>query len=66
MSETLNWIDASKDVPDENQTVLMFMPGADEPVWLGYLDEGTWKLADGMDTDTVVSHWCELPEGPKA
>jgi hypothetical protein len=68
----MNWIDASKELPDDEQVVLVHTPGASEPVWLGYvsweydIQEGVpWYLIDGSEPRYPVKHWMPLPEGPK-
>lgn len=58
-----HWISTDTALPDEDLTVLVYAPDADEPVWLGYLSEGLWYCADGMPL--AVTHWRDLPCGPE-
>lgn len=59
--ELLKWVDDG--LPDADETVLMFMPDADEQVWPGYYagDDG-WLLADGMPAPKVTK-WAPMPTG---
>jgi hypothetical protein len=54
-------------LPDDDRTVLIYMPQASEPVWLGYLscESGEWCLVEGFEPDHSVTHWMWLPEGPR-
>jgi hypothetical protein len=67
--EEIVWIDATGDRPDDDVTVLIFAPNADEPVWPGYCctdDSGTlWFWADGSEIHDRVSHYAEMPAGPR-
>lgn len=64
MSETITWR-AECDRPDANMVVLVHCPTETDPVWLGYWDDNdaTWRTCDGMLLE--VSHWAEVPAGPK-
>lgn len=63
-AETLHWRDAEGDPPDDEATVLIHMPGADEPVWMGYREDGRWYVVDGWEAlDHPVVRWAELPSG---
>lgn len=66
MTETLTWHPAAE-LPDSDTTVLIFVPDADETVWPGYWDaeDGRWCYADTMPVNWKVTHWADLPEGPK-
>ena len=61
------WICADKQLPDSEETVLLYMPDAEcEPVWPGYFDhygDMEWRLADGMPAGRVT-HWMPFPEPP--
>lgn len=50
------------DVPDDEMTVMLCCPTADEPVWPGYLVNGVWHWADGTEVVGVVTGWQHLPE----
>lgn len=64
----MKWIDASEALPDDCETVLLYMPTAEsEPVWPGYYEyygNDGWLLADGMPAPEVT-HWCHFPEPPE-
>lgn len=64
----MGWIDANEQMPDADETVLLFMPDADgEPVWPGYFQcygDSSWALADGMPAGRVT-HWMHFPEAPE-
>lgn len=68
--ENILWIPVRDRLPDPEITVLIFHPSADEPVWLGYLDEDDdghfWRWADGrrVEAADAVTHWADLPAGP--
>ena len=60
--------------PDASTTVLLYMPKADEPVWLGYLEVYTdpdglqlWRDVSGVGLRGRFrpTHWAHLPEPPK-
>lgn len=62
----MEWINADKSLPDESETVLLYMPDSvSEPVWPGYFDGYTdgWLLADGMPAGRVT-HWMQFPDVP--
>ena len=65
LSEIIEWHDATKDLPDEDTTVLI-IAGGDVEAWPGYLDGDTWRVADGMPVDTPVIYWAHLPQGPQS
>jgi hypothetical protein len=60
--ECTGWIPCSQALPDSDLTVMIHHPEEDEPVWLGYHDGETWRMADG--TRCSVTHWMPLPEPP--
>ena len=66
--ETLVWYSADAP-PDDDQMVLVFAPGADEPVWLGYFDDGSWYECGGAEYGNaeelaaVVTAWAPMPSG---
>ena len=65
MSERVQWIPVSDRLPDDELTVLVFMPHASEQVWLGFYADGNWRCADGFYMAHPVTHWAEMPEGPQ-
>jgi hypothetical protein len=64
----MKWIDVNKQMPDADETVLLYMPEADgDPVWPGYFEyygDWQWLLADGMPAGNVT-HWMPFPEPPE-
>lgn len=63
----MKWIDVNDQLPDAEETVLLFMPEAEgEPIWPGYFEyygNCQWLLADGMPAG-LVTHWMHFPDGP--
>ena len=59
------WKDTNIERPDDNEAVLIYIPDADEPVWLGYLEDGTWFEMDGFPVEGEVKAWCRLPDPPE-
>lgn len=62
--EVITWIEAARELPDADLTVLVRTRGCEEPVWLGFWDGEGWR-----DIDTIpiqVVRWCELPKGGEA
>ena len=67
LTEQINWIPVTDRLPDEDETVLIYAPTSDEPIWLGYLigDTGRWYDVDGYHlTPRAVTHWAAIPKGP--
>jgi|SRR5580658_3253476 hypothetical protein len=64
--ETISWYSADAP-PDDDTTVLIFAPGTDEPVWLGYHQDGIWYAVMGDEYPTngskVVTAWAPMPTG---
>ena len=61
------WIPVWDSLPDDEEIVLVYSPGLNDQVWLGYLavhEDMTWYLVDGTDPGEVT-HWMPLPEPPK-
>jgi hypothetical protein len=63
-NEVIVWRDAEHELPDEEIVVLLFAPGASEPVWGGYLIHGLWVWASGHPIVEPVVAWAEMPAGP--
>jgi hypothetical protein len=65
----VNWQPVSTP-PDAETTVLLYMPKADEPIWLGYLDfdeeKPLWRDVSsvGLRGRFAPTHWAHLPEPP--
>ena len=59
------WIACAKQLPDDNQTVLVHCPRGDEPVWPGYMEDGLWWDITGFElSEGEVTHWMPFPEPP--
>ena len=69
--EQIEWKAVTDELPDAETTVLVYAPGADEPVWLGYYDGDDWLTVDHRiygepeDVDALVTAWAPMPSGPK-
>lgn len=68
MTETTTWIRVEDQLPDADETVLIHVPEHDEPVWLGYYDDGQWHGVDAMPLGPgmPVTHWAPMLKGPEA
>lgn len=65
MQNLLTWVNAESNPPDDDVTVLIFAPILEEPVWMGYLEDGIWYLVEGEALhDGIVTHWSDFPPGP--
>jgi hypothetical protein len=64
--ETINWVESHRELPDADTTVLIFGPGLNDPVWLGYFSGDEWHAADGaqLSPDFTITHWAPMPAGP--
>lgn len=62
-SETLTWHSPS-DPPDADETVLVFMPAADEPIDFGHWDGESWCCASiEPGGEGEIKAWARMPEG---
>jgi len=67
--ETLVWYSADAP-PDADTTVMVFAPGCDEPVWLGYFDGESWfeiggaQYGNAEELADAVTAWAPMPGGP--
>lgn len=63
------WIRTKDELPDEDITVMLYVPAASEPVWPGYLsreyDIERWHWVEGRAIPYQVTHWKPFPEPPK-
>ncbi len=79
MNSTLEWKQVEAGLPDNDRLVLIHMPTASEPVWLGYRSEAdldnesaftcgeagqAWHLPEGQVITDKITHWAELPAPP--
>lgn len=67
-TETITWIDADSQKPDDDIIVLVASPTPSEPVWPGYYDSESnqWMIPDGFPFSNRVTYWAEMPSGPQS
>lgn len=66
LDEVLRWVDVEERLPDEDRLVLVFAPDVSgERAWPGYILDDTWHCLSGFVKSDSVTHWAELPVGPK-
>lgn len=58
------WIDAKRERPDADITVLLLHPDLAEPVWPGFWDGEEWLSADNHIVTAHVRGWREFPAQP--
>lgn len=61
-NEPNTWISVEQEQPDDDITVMVYVPNCPEPVWLGYCVDGVWIDVEGIRCEPT--HWMPLPEGP--
>lgn len=65
MQNVITWVNAASSPPDDETLVFIFAPELDEPVWMGYLEDGIWYQVEGHALrDGIVTHWADFPPGP--
>jgi hypothetical protein len=63
--ETIFWVDATQQLPDDEIAVLLLHPSLTEPVWLGYFFQNAWFTTQGDQLPhNAVTHWADVPCGP--
>lgn len=63
--EKIHWTKTTDRLPDSNETVHIFTPGEEEPVWLGFHDGKKWFLIDGFPLKkNAVTYWTPMLRGP--
>lgn len=68
--ESIEWRAVADELPDADVTVLVYAPGSDEPVWLGFYDDVYWFAVTGDgygDPDEIAAEviaWAPMPKGP--
>lgn len=66
VTESIKWINAAIQLPDDDRTVLVYSEHESEPVWFGYVSEGVWHFADGFKRSPLgFTFWSEMPKGPE-
>lgn len=60
---TIEWIDPCRDIPDDDETVLVALSNGG--VWFGLRNQGLWYYATGSVINPGIVWWAHLPEHPK-
>jgi hypothetical protein len=68
--EKIKWRSVLAKMPDADVTVLLCVPDAEaEPVWPGHWEDnddgGRWMYDNGSPVRKTVTHWAEMPRGPR-
>ena len=63
-TETITWHDATRELPDDDTTVLVQSPDSSEPVWPGFHDELGWHHVENAVATITVTAWADMPTGP--
>ncbi len=65
--ESVEWHSVTDSLPDADTTVIVYAPGADEPVWLGYYEYDEWFAIGGekYELPQTVKAWASMPLGPQ-
>lgn len=58
--ESLTWYEVSERLPDADLTVLVRIEGAEEPLWLGSLQD-VWRDVEGFEINVI--RWADMPTG---
>lgn len=62
----ITWHPVTKKLPEDDRDVLLVVPGITcGTCWPGHYDEGTWRWDGGGEINRPVTHWAEMPEGPR-
>lgn len=64
MNVTVTWIPVIKVLPDDDTTVLIHTPGADEPVQVAFRACGNWYHPDDCLVEDLVDFWTHFPDPP--
>jgi len=59
----VDWKKVADQMPDSDETVLVYGPTLDPDVWLGYHDGECWRDVAGEKLEPVLA-WAPLPEPP--
>jgi hypothetical protein len=59
----IQWIDASKQLPDPAATVLLALP--DGEVWTGFHIDGEWRFVSADLIESPPLYWAAFPEPPQ-
>lgn len=58
------WKDVLEEMPDDETSVLVFAPTDDEPIWIGFHEDGKWRCPSGCPLVNLVTHWAHFPNPP--
>jgi len=58
----VQWIDASRELPDDEMTVLVALD--DGEVWTGFHEENEWRYVSAELISARVMYWAEFPLPP--
>lgn len=62
--EQIIWRPVAVELPDAETTVMINAPELDEPVWLGWYEDGVWHDVASHVIEGVT-HWAEMPKGAR-
>jgi len=62
VSSSVEWVDTSKQLPDDDMTVLIALD--DGEVWTGFMDSGVWRYVSADAIEGTVTHWAAFPAPP--
>lgn len=62
----MNWISVEDRLPHDDIVVMVYVPNASEPVWIGFYvsEDDDWFWAEGVMIFDTVTHWMPLPAPP--
>lgn len=65
VGESIDWLFVDDECPDDEISVLLFVPTANERIWPGYREDGDFYWACGKPVKEPVVAWCDIPAGPQ-
>lgn len=65
IAEAIEWVGVDAAQPDDQELVLLWCPGCDEPLGMGWLDTGEdiWRSSEGLNLNAMATHWARV-KGP--
>lgn len=60
--EVITWYEVGEQLPDDTETVMIHAPSSNEPVWLGWHEDGCWFSIDAAEIEGV-ERWAHVPTG---
>lgn len=61
-TSSVTWTATANGSPPDEEDVLVTLP--DGGVWVAYLDDGQWRLADAWPLDQAPKYWARFPAAP--